>query len=364
MGLIAFRKPPTTRIAPALAAAATTLFGWLGQPSAEVIHYTIADAVAAFSQIPGALVRIEGSFDFDPATQIQSNVRLSVTGSLMPGDYAALFPRKAANLPSSCKLCDIFSGYPAETGGAVRDFRDIVTISFTQPLDGTSAFVPIRKVLIDSLQGGTPCSRAPGCQTVEVTGGAQAVRGRELPPLEFEMVRSAAAVAANCLRGAEAHATVTPLGPVEQMEIEAKNLPPNTEFNLFVIQAPNSPFGLSWYQGDLESNARGAAQGTFTGRFNVETFIVAPGVAQAPSVHNKRPFPDASSNPATAPVHTFHLGLWFNDPADAARAGCPNSVTPFNGRHHAGIQALSTRNSGKLQGPLRQLKSTVLGASR
>jgi hypothetical protein len=117
-------------------------------------------------------------------------------------------------------------------------------------------------------------------------------------------------------------------------------------------------------QGDLESNAQGVAQGTFTGRFNIETFIVAPGVGQAPSVHNKPPFPDASSNPATAPVHTFHLGLWFNDPADAANAGCPNAVTRFNGDHNAGIQALSTRNSGKLQGPLRQLKSTILRASR
>ena len=61
----------------------------------------------------------------------------------------------------------------------------------------------------------------------------------------------------------------------------------------------------------------------FTGLFNIETFIVAPGVGQAPNVHHKR-FPDASSNPATAPVHPFHLGLWFNDPADAVRAGCPN----------------------------------------
>ena len=149
---------------------------------------------------------------------------------------------------------------------------------------------------------------------------------------------------------------MTPLGPVEQMEIRAENLPPNTEFDLFLIQAPNPPFGLSWYQGDLESDAQGVAQGTFIGRFSNETFIVAPGVGQAPNVHHKRRFPDASSNPATAPVHTFHLGLWFNDPADAANAGCPNGVTPFNGDHNAGIQALSTRNSGKLQGPLRQLR--------
>lgn len=102
--------------------------------------------------------------------------------------------------------------------------------------------------------------------------------------------------------------------------------------------------------------SRSSGDPGFTGRFNIETFIVAPGVGQAPNVHNKRRFPDASSNPSTAPVHPFHLGLWFNGPADAARAGCPNSVTPFNGDHNAGIQVLSTRNFGKLQGLLRQLK--------
>lgn len=55
------------------------------------------------------------------------------------------------------------------------------------------------------------------------------------------------------------------------------------------------------------------------------------------------------------PVHTFHLGLWFNDPADAVKAGCAGSVTPFNGDHNAGTQVLSTRNFDDAQGPLRML---------
>ena len=50
----------------------------------------------------------------------------------------------------------------------------------------------------------------------------------------------------------------------------------------------------------------------------------------------------------------FHLGLWFNSPADAARPAAGN-VTPFNGEHNAGIQVLSTRNFADDQGPLRQL---------
>jgi hypothetical protein len=85
-----------------------------------------------------------------------------------------------------------------------------------------------------------------------------------------------------------------------------------------------------------------------------QTFIVANGTAPAPVVHDQQPFPDANSNPATAPVHTFHLGLWFNSPAEAVAAGCPGNETPFNGDHTAGIQVLSTRNFDPDQGPLRQ----------
>ena len=87
------------------------------------------------------------------------------------------------------------------------------------------------------------------------------------------------------------------------------------------------------------------------GASTCETFIVAqpPGGQPAPVVHNQPPFPDASMNPATEPIHTYHLGLWFGSPSAAQAAGCPNTVTRFNGDHNAGIQALSTRNFGKLK---------------
>ena len=71
--------------------------------------------------------------------------------------------------------------------------------------------------------------------------------------------------------------------------------------------------------------------------------------------HDQLPFPDASSNPATEPVHTYHLGLWFASPEDAVAAGCPGTATRFNGDHNAGIQALSTCDFPDLEGPLRQL---------
>ena len=196
---------------------------------------------------------------------------------------------------------------------------------------------------------GAAAAMAVLVSVVVVSGSAQARQQEK--EIDFKMVRSAAATNANCLPKASADVEVESLGPVEKMKVRAQGLPPNTEFDFFVTQVPNAPFGLSWYQGDIETDSHGRGTGKFVGRFNTETFIVAPDSAPAPVVHG----PDASSNPATGPVHTFHLGLWFNSPADAAAAGCPNTVTPFNGDHNAGIQVLSTRNFANDQGPLRQL---------
>jgi hypothetical protein len=170
---------------------------------------------------------------------------------------------------------------------------------------------------------------------------------------KFRMVRSAGAVMAGCLPNARANVSVQHGGPVEVMNVFVKGLPAHREFDLFVIQVPNGPFGMSWYQGDIDTDRNGNGHGRFVGRFSIETFIVAPGVQPAPQVHPT----DAATNPMTAPVHTYHLGLWFNSPRAAARAGCapPNTVTPFNGVHHAGVQALSTRQAPDNFGPLRRI---------
>jgi hypothetical protein len=136
--------------------------------------------------------------------------------------------------------------------------------------------------------------------------------------IKFDMLRSTAAMnaGANCAPDATGRVKITSLGPVEEMDVEVSGLPPNSEFDFFVIQLPNAPFGLAWYQGDIETDEEGEGHQSFRGRFNIETFIVAqpPGGQPAPVVHNQPPFPDAEKNPATEPVHTFHLGLWFGSP--------------------------------------------------
>ena len=79
----------------------------------------------------------------------------------------------------------------------------------------------------------------------------------------FGMERSAAVNNAGCALNATARVTINSLGPVEVMHVVASGLPPNQEFDLFITQQPNAPFGMSWYQGDMESNANGRAVGDF-----------------------------------------------------------------------------------------------------
>jgi hypothetical protein len=173
--------------------------------------------------------------------------------------------------------------------------------------------------------------------------------------IAFDLVRSAGAEANNCLLDAEGSVTVGPHESADVMKVTVKGLPPNTTFDVFVIQLPSAPFGLSWYQGDVKTNSNGVGHAAFRGRFNIETFIVAPGSGPAPVVFTDA-IPDASTNPATGPVHTYHVGLWFDSTDAAVAAGCPATVTPFNGEHNAGIQALSTKQFPNDEGPLRQLQ--------
>lgn len=166
----------------------------------------------------------------------------------------------------------------------------------------------------------------------------------------FRMVPSAGA--ASCLSsdaGAKVRLTNVKIG--QKLHVQVANLPANIPIAIFIIQVPNTPFGLSWYQGDLETNARGRAVGDVVGIFNQETFTLAPGVAPAPVV-----FPDnAAANPATPPIQMYHVGIWFGDPADGDELGCPG-VTPFDGDHEAGIQILNTSNFEDANGPLRSFE--------
>ena len=175
---------------------------------------------------------------------------------------------------------------------------------------------------------------------------------------KFKMVRSqsAKALGNKCLKGASANVRVTDAGQGNQnLYVTLKKAAKNTDFTVFLLQQPNSPFGVSWYQGDISTNNKGNGTGHFVGIFNDEVFAISPGAVKPPKVDDQ----DAKKGVEFAPIHTFHIGVWFADPKEGKAAGCspkglPPTVTPFDGDHEAGIQALSTRNFPARKGPLGQ----------
>ena len=145
---------------------------------------------------------------------------------------------------------------------------------------------------------------------------------------------------ASCLPHARGEVAVVPGSLNDLMAVAIHGMPANSDFDLFVIQQPNKPFGVSWYQTDIHADSHGDGFATVRGIFDVETVSVSPG-----------------GTTTFAPTHQYHLGLWFNDPNLPFKLGCEPgatspAVTPFNGEQHAGIQVLNTAQFPVDAGPL------------
>jgi hypothetical protein len=155
----------------------------------------------------------------------------------------------------------------------------------------------------------------------------------------FKLQPSSAAISA-CLPKAAGQVTITTGALNDVMKVTISGMPHNTGFDLFVIQQPGAPFGVSWYQTDIHSGSTGTGTATVRGVFDSETFSVSPG-----------------GTTTFAPTHQYHLGLWFNNPKVPFGLGCePGAtapiVTPFNGAQNAGIQVLNTAQFPVNAGPL------------
>ncbi len=145
---------------------------------------------------------------------------------------------------------------------------------------------------------------------------------------------------ASCLPHARGRVTITPGRLNDTMKISIHGMPHHAGFDLFVIQQPLKPFGVSWYQTDVNAGRHGSGSATVRGVFDRETFSVSPG-----------------GTTTFAPTHQYHLGLWFSNPNTPFKLGCEPgastpTVTPFNGEQHAGIQALNTSEFPVDAGPL------------
>jgi uncharacterized repeat protein (TIGR01451 family) len=129
------------------------------------------------------------------------------------------------------------------------------------------------------------------------------------------------------------------------MTLQLAGFRPGLAFDLFTVQrspqlADGSPdpafagsFGLAWYQSDIEVGPRGTASVT------IQTILLDQIFGFDPDA-------------GLSPTNTFHVGFWFNSPADAAPCGFIGT-TPFNGDHNAGPLAFITRpNAVTGLGPL------------
>jgi hypothetical protein len=169
-------------------------------------------------------------------------------------------------------------------------------------------------------------------------GASQATHAKKSHSYSFKLVP--ALNIKSCLPSAGGNVTITPGDLNDTMVVSVHGLPDNTGFDLFVIQLPTKPFGVSWYQTDVQTNSYGSGSATVRGVFDKETFSVSLG-----------------GTTTFSPTHQFHLGLWFNNPNTPFKLGCEPgastaAVTPFNGEQHAGVQALNTSNFPNNKGPL------------
>ena len=141
----------------------------------------------------------------------------------------------------------------------------------------------------------------------------------------------------------QAHVQVV-RGPLnDKLTISISGINPGLLFDLFTVQRSNlnasgvvdpsfkGSFGLAWYQSDLQADSKGS------GRATIQTILLDQIFGfDADTVPNTNP-------PVTRvpPTNTFHVGFWFNNPADAAPCGFDASKpTPFNGEHKAGPLAM------------------------
>jgi hypothetical protein len=113
--------------------------------------------------------------------------------------------------------------------------------------------------------------------------------------------------------------------------LKLKNIKPKLVFDLFTVQRSNlladgnvdpsfTNFGLAWYQSEVRVTSAGTAN------VKIKTILLDEIFGFDP-------------DSGLAPTNTFHVGIWFDDPADAADCGFVGS-TPFNGQHNAGPLAM------------------------
>jgi hypothetical protein len=179
---------------------------------------------------------------------------------------------------------------------------------------------------------------------------AEGFDGHEVKHITFELKANPAIV--NCLAQFPADSSRPPTAVVtvarqpqnDFLTIRLHHIKPNLAFDLFTVQRSRfnadgslvsgfTNFGLAWYQSEILVDDRGE------GFAQIRTILLDEIFGFDPDV-------------SLSPVNTFHVGFWFDNPADAAGCGF-TGTTPFNGDHDAGpLAMISLPNAVTGLGPL------------
>lgn len=174
----------------------------------------------------------------------------------------------------------------------------------------------------------------------------------QAPDVEFDLHPNPKFVACLGATGGPAptaHVTVKRNNRNETLTIEGNNIRPDLAFDMFTIEKTNllsdgsanagfnGSFGLAHYQSDLKADRQGHFKTTIRTVLLDDIFSFDPDVT-------------------LAPVNTFHVGFWFDNPSDANANGCTFDITkatPFNGIHNAGpVAMISVPDADTNLGPL------------
>ena len=128
----------------------------------------------------------------------------------------------------------------------------------------------------------------------------------------------------------------------DELTLTFDGLKPGLKFDLFTVQrsnqlangepdpAFNGSFGLAWYQSDVQVGEGSSDHDA--GRVTIQTILLDQIFGFDPDV-------------SLAPTNTFHVGFWFNNPADAVPCG-------FTGDVHA-VQRRPPRRPPRVHQPAR-----------
>ncbi len=158
---------------------------------------------------------------------------------------------------------------------------------------------------------------------------------QDIEPLHLALTPSTPQLA-KCMPNAKLEVTVrltTDKVGFDRFDIRARNLPPDRDFTVFLLEQAGSPFGAAEYIGDLSTDASGNGRNTFQ-------LIV------------QEAFSSTLVNGSRVRVDLNRVGVWFADPLDDDFCLGPNSpVTPFDGDNEAGVQAFNSANAEPLPAP-------------